>query len=306
MKRSLAVQKSYLWQVGLVAALFVSTMSIPASGADLSPLQAQGEQADWPPQLYGLCVGMPNPKGPSIPEQVKMLKELGFDGIGMKLLLDKGLDEQLRLLDEAGLQAHLVYTSINLKPGGQPYDPRLPAAIRKLKGRPVSVCVLLQGLPPADKRGDAAATNVLRELGDVAAESDVRISIYHHTGDWTESLLHAIEVVKKADHPQVGVNFNLCHWLKIDHDKDYPPVLRGNSKKIFTVTINGAQLGSTTWTNGLIQPLDKGDFDNRELLKILREIGYSGSVGLMCYGIPGEPRDYLERSMAVWRKLNTQ
>ncbi len=70
-------------------------------------------------------------------------------------------------------------------------------------------------------------------------------------------------VVKKANHPQVGVNFNLCHWLMVDGDKDYRPVLRENAAKIFVVTINGAKLGAKTWTNGLIQPLDQGDFDNR-------------------------------------------
>ena len=63
-------------------------------------------------------------------------------------------------------------------------------------------------------------------------------------------------------------------------------MLRENADKIFAVTINGAQLGSNTWTEGLIQPLDRGDFDNRELLKTLRQIGYRGPIALMCYGVP--------------------
>jgi len=113
-------------------------------------------------------------------------------------------------------------------------------------------------------------------------------------------------VVKRVNHPHVGVNFNLCHWLKVDGQKDYRPVLRQNAAKIFAVTINGAQLGSQTWTNGLIQPLDRGDFDNRQLLGTLRQIGYRGPIGLMCYGIPGDPRDYLQRSMRVWKSWQTE
>jgi len=143
---------------------------------------------------------------------------------------------------------------------------------------------------------------VLRELGDVAAEVGLRISIYHHVSDWTESLLYALQVVKTVDHPQVGVNFNLCHWLKVDGDKDYRPVLREHAAKIFVVTINGAQLGSNAWTDGLIQPLDRGNFDNRQLLATLREIGYRGPIGLMCYGIQGDAREHLERSMKVWKR----
>jgi sugar phosphate isomerase/epimerase len=67
------------------------------------------------------------------------------------------------------------------------------------------------------------------------------------------------------------------------------------------VTINGAQVGTKEWTDGLIQPLDRGDFDNPRLLRVLRDIGYTGPIGLMCYGIQGDARQHLERSMQVWR-----
>jgi len=203
-------------------------------------------------------------------------------------------------LENCYLQLFLLYASVNVNPKDPPYDPRLPDAIRKLKGRPVTVSVLLRGFKPGDPQGQANAVTVLRTLGDVAAEAGLRISIYHHVNDWTESLLHALQVVRKTDHPQVGVNFNLCHWLKIDGDQDYHAVLRENADKIFAVTINGAQVGSSTWTDGLIQPLDRGDFDNRQLLATLQEIGYRGPIGLMCYGIQGDAREHLERSMKVW------
>ena len=68
-----------------------------------------------------------------------------------------------------------------------------------------------------------------------------------------------------------------------------------------------AESGCTkTWTNGLIQPLDQGDFDNRQLLATLREIGYRGPIGLMCYGIPGDARDHLARSMAAWKQMKAE
>ncbi|MGA2661257.1 MAG: hypothetical protein ABSH34_27555 [Verrucomicrobiota bacterium] len=77
----------------------------------------------------------------------------------------------------------------------------------------------------------------------------------------------------------------------VDGPQDYRPVLHENARKIFAVTINGATIGSKTWTNGLIQPLDRGDFDNRRLLSMLDEIGYRGPIGVMCYGIAGDARD---------------
>jgi len=53
----------------------------------------------------------------------------------------------------------------------------------------------------------------------------------------------------------------------------------------------------------LIQPLDQGTFDIHALLKTLRELGYTGPFALMCYGIGGDAREHLTRSIAQWRKL---
>ena len=264
-----------------------------------------GESAPWTPKLYAFCVEVPSPKPRPLPEQAQLLHELGFDGAGYPISFGAELDKNLAALDAAGLKPYMFWTSLNVGPSGPAFDPRLPEAIGKLKGRPATLCVLARGYPPGDPRGEPVAIQNLRQLGDLAAASGLRVSIYHHAGDWTASLLHALEIVKKVNHPQVGVNFNLCHWLKVDGDKDYRPVLRANAAKIFVVTINGAQVGSKTWTNGLIQPLDRGDFDNRQLMATLREIGYRGPIALMCYGIPDDARQHLERSMKVWKSWQT-
>ena len=65
------------------------------------------------------------------------------------------------------------------------------------------------------------------------------------------------------------------------------------------MTICGATRGAKTWTNGLIRPLDEGDFDNHALVAYLREIGYRGPIGAMCYGIPGKPEEYLPRTLKM-------
>jgi len=274
-----------LW-LGLLA-----MMVAPVRGADA-------------PKFYAYCVevGVKGVTPRPLAEQAKLLRELGYNGIGLALPLGDELESNLKPLDDAGLQAFMFWTSVNVNPAkGDACDPKLLAAIRKLKGRPATVSVLLTGLKAGDPQGMALAVKRLRELGDTAAGAGLRVSIYNHVNNWTESLPFIIEVVRKANHPRVGFNFNLCHWLKVDGDKDYRPLLRENAARLFCVTINGAQRGAATWTHGLIQPLDKGDFDNRALLATLDEIGYSGPVGLMCYGVPDDARDHLARSMKVWR-----
>jgi len=265
----------------------------------------------WPqtppttPKFYAYCVelGVPGLTPRPLLEQTKLLRDLGFDGLGWELWLDDMLEPNLKLIADAGLELDLVWTSVNLDPAQPAFDPRLPTAFRKLKGRPVTVSVLLRGFKAGDPQGIEPAVKVLRQLGDVAAEAGVRISIYNHINDWSESLPFIVEIVKRVNHPQVGFNFNLCHWLKVDGARDWRPMLRDHPGKLFCVTINGATVGAETWTNGLIRPLDEGDFDNRALFATLREIGYRGPIGLMCYGVPGDPREHLARSMRAWRKL---
>ena len=257
------------------------------------------------PKVYAYCVelGVPGIKPRTAGELAKMLHEIGFDGAGYAILAGRGLDETLRASDEAGLKVYLLQTSINVGPkAAARYSPQVPEAIRKLKGRPVTVVVTLDGLKPGDPAGMEPAIKALRELGDVAAEAGVRISCYNHVNCWNEAVPFNVELVKKVNHPQVGFNFNVCHWLKIEGNKDYRPLLRANAGKLFCVTLCGAKIGAQTWTNGLIQPLDQGDFDNRALLATLQEIGYHGPVGVMCYGIPGDAREYLQRSMKIWKE----
>jgi sugar phosphate isomerase/epimerase len=264
---------------------------------------AQDDARSMAPKFYAFCVGMGTPgvKPISLAEQAKMLRELGYDGIGLGL--DAHLEANLKTLDDAGLQLYLLWSMVNVSPAEADGNPALNAAIAQLKGRPTTVSVLLTGLKPGDPQGMESAVKALRELGDCAADAGVRISIYNHVGNWTESLPFVVQVVREIDHPSVGFNFNLCHFLKVDGGKDYKTLLRENAEKLLVVTVNGATIGAKTWTNGLIRPLDEGDFDNRRLLATVRDIGYHGPIGLMCFGVPGEPREHLGRSMKTWRAL---
>jgi len=42
------------------------------------------------------------------------------------------------------------------------------------------------------------------------------------------------------------------------------------------------------------------------LLAALKEVGYTGPIGLQCYGIQGDVRDNLTRSIAAWREFSAR
>jgi sugar phosphate isomerase/epimerase len=263
--------------------------------AALSTVVAGAEPRTESPACYAYCVemGVPGLTPRPLPEQAKLLHDLGYAGTGCALGNSTAVATTVKTLDDHGLALFIVWTTVNINPAkGPAFDP-------------VTVCVLLGGWKPGDPEGLEPAVKTLRELGDLAAEAGLRISIYNHVSNWAESLPFIVDVVRRVNHPQVGFNFNLCHFLKVDAGKDYKPLLREHAAKLFVVTINGATVGAAPWTNGLIRPLDEGDFDNRQLLATLQEIGYRGPIGLMCYGVPGEAREHLARSMQAWRGLQS-
>jgi len=68
---------------------------------------------------------------------------------------------------------------------------------------------------------------------------------------------------------------------------------------LFAVTINGADSGAKSWED-IIQTLDRGTFGMRQFLKTLGDVGYTGPIGLQGYGIGGDVRDNLKRSINAY------
>jgi sugar phosphate isomerase/epimerase len=258
------------------------------------------KQAGIQNPFFAFCMDTHDAKKRSLDEQARMLKELGYAGAGHLWLDD--VPERLKTLDKRGLQLFQVYVRVSMDPKQPKYDPRLAELIKLLKGRPTILGVLMSGMKPSDPSGDARAVEILREIGDMAAESGIRVALYPHTGDWIERVEDAVRVVEKVDRKNVGVMFNLCHWMKVDKSRDYKRVLTAAMPHLFVVSINGADTDGENWDR-LIQPLDRGTFDIHGFLKTLRDLGYSGPIGLQCYGIPGDAREHLARSIAAWRKL---
>ncbi|OHB73370.1 MAG: hypothetical protein A2Z25_00200 [Planctomycetes bacterium RBG_16_55_9] len=109
--------------------------------------------------------------------------------------------------------------------------------------------------------------------------------------------------MKKVDRENVGVTFNLCHWLRVDNEKNMKPLIEMAMPHLFVVTINGADSGGKDWKQ-LIQTLDRGTFDVRGFLTTLYDCGYTGPIGFQGYAIGGDARDNLKRTMNAWRELN--
>jgi sugar phosphate isomerase/epimerase len=260
----------------------------------------EGRLVDYP--FFPFCIDWSDSKKRSFKQQAEMLKELGYEGMG-HIGLDR-VEERLKTLDEAGLRLFQITMVVDVAPGKEAYEPRFKDVLPVLKGRKVQFCLIINGAKPSDAAADPRGVEILREMAELALDSGSQLLLYPHTGCWVERIEDSVRVASKVDRANVGAMFNLCHWLRVDKQRDYRSLLKQALPRLWAVSLNGAdEFDEKPGWDRYIQPLDKGSFDVGKFLKALREIGYKGPIGLQCYGIGGDAREHLARSMTAWRGL---
>ena len=275
-------------------------VSLLLGAALLAPAAAAEPSTGKTNAFFAFCIDTHDSKKRDLEQQAVLLKELGYDGVG-HLWLDK-IPERLKTLDAAGLKLFQITMTVDITPGKPAYDPKFKEVMPLLKGRGVQFVLLINGLKPSDPAGDARAIEIIREMASVAADSGAQILLYPHTAIWMEKIQDAVRVADKVARPNVGVMFNLCHYLRVTKDRDYKPMLVQAMPRLWAVSISGADEfdDQPGWAH-YIQPLGRGSFDMMAFLKTLRQLGYTGPIGLQCYGIQGDVRDNLAESIKAWR-----
>jgi sugar phosphate isomerase/epimerase len=252
-----------------------------------------------PNPFFALDTATKDANHQSYESQAKMLKELGYAGWGPSAMGD--VPAMLKALDAEGLRMFAIYVMANVDPDKPKYDPKIKDAVAALKGRDTFVWLCLIGtkLKPGSPEGDARAAEIIDEIAEMAAKAGVRVALYPHVAFYMSRVDDAVRLIGKVHHRNVGVTFNLCHWLKTDHEKDPRRVLELARPHLVLVTINGADFEGE-WDR-LIQPLGRGQFDVYGLLKMLRKMGYDGPIGFQGYGIKGDVNENLKETMKAWQ-----
>ncbi len=244
------------------------------------------------------------------PEEIAAtLADLGYAGLGGS---GYKIAPMLKALEARKLKLFNVYLTVSLDSAVSALTPEMKQLMDDLKGHDSALWLSISQVnkvgvkvPVSSADGDEVAVNRLRELADYAGPRGVKLALYPHAGAWIERCEDAVRVANKADRPSIGTTFNLCHFLKVEGDRDPLPVLKNALPHLFFVTFNGADGGDTKqlgWDR-LIQTLDHGNYDAAAFLQKLRAAGYTGPVGFQGYAIPGDARDNLRRTMEAWRKI---
>lgn len=240
-----------------------------------------------------------------------MVRTLGYDGYG-----GRALDEIMPpAIAAAGLKFFNGYIVLTLDPAAPAPDEKLRHWLAFMRGSGTALWVAIREVKRAggpayaisSPEADVFVAGQIRAVAEAAAAHGIRVALYPHAGFWLARVEDAMRVADRLNRVDVGVTFNLCHWLKVEGaERDPVPVLRAALPRLMFVTISGADTGDTRtmgWDR-LIQPLDSGTYDLGRFVRQFQSLGYTGPVGFQGYNIKAEPRDVLTRSMAAWRGFN--
>lgn len=266
------------------------------AAASALPLLAARPRA-WPDALHAMDTWFWGSKTP-IPEQVALLKKLGFAGLAGST--GHSVKEYLAALQEQGLEMSGVYTPV---PIDGDYPKVLPELVETLKGTKALVWLALtsKAHKKSDPAGDEAALKLVSRLADDCEKAGLPgIAFYPHVGFWMERVGDAVRLAAQAKRPGVGVQLNLYHWMATEPGADPKKSVDEAKAHLKGVSINGSGKKAS------ILPLGEGDYDPLALLKALAEAGYAGPVAHQGYGIKGDTAARLAAAKEAWEKLKAR
>jgi len=233
-------------------------------------------------------------------DHAALLEKLGYDGICTRP--QNANDEFFAAMDRHGIRISATYVTLPAEGDGSQVTPDLADHLHKLKGRKTIVWLAITN----ENATDEATVSTIRKVCDLAAENGLEVVLYPHVGFKTHTSAECERLRKLADRPNLGISFNLCHYLCQDDPAGMEAALKAAAPHLKLVQISGADEippGKPDWQR-LIQPLGQGSFDMRRVFRTLDEIGYKGPVNLQCYQINQPASQHLTASMEAWKKLN--
>lgn len=235
------------------------------------------------PEFYAFSNGMPTA---TPDDEAQFLKDLGYDGIN-QIHLGEKLTERAAALRKHGLKALSIYLPATEKP----IDAKLVESLANGGMIELTVTTITPEIIAS-----------IRQTSEMAARLKIRVALYPHHGNAVATMPQALDLIEKVNHPNLGVMFNLCHFLKNEQAADLETILEKARPHLFSVSTCGADLDGKDWSS-LIQTLDKGTFPQKRLLIALKKMNYEGPVTLQCYALKGDKRTNLQASVAAWNSL---
>jgi sugar phosphate isomerase/epimerase len=212
-------------------------------------------------------------------------------------------------IDKNQFKGAFFYVKLKLEPPF--YDSSLEECIKQLKGTDVIISPFIvsetKRYKPSTHDADTLATHLLQQIGDMAKESGLEVAIYPHYSFYVERTEHALSLAKKANRKNVGLTFNLCHWLATTDEQErkmLKPHLKELNPYLKMITISGANdvitENKVIWDDYIL-PLGQGTFNTFGLVSfMIKDLKYKNPIGVQCYNIKGDKVALVKNTISVW------
>lgn len=243
-------------------------------------------------------------------KQVALVKNAGYDGIEINSV--DHFEGMKAALDKYQFHASYFYVRISLE---EPYiDKRLEDYMRQLKGSKTIIAPFIisnSSFPPGTHAADTLVIRLMRQIADWAKASGLQVAIYPHVKFYVERTDHALALIQSIDRKNLGLSFNLCHWLAtttLSERKSLQPHLRELLPYMKMITICGANDVVTRQSNiwdDYILPLGTGSFDTYGLVKYcIKDLKLKVPIGVQCYNIKGDKYQLVQNTIQVWKQFD--
>lgn len=262
---------------------------------------AQTKEFNNPFYCFGNAMNLPNAPA-DLFEQAALIKKVGFTAISGSR--QENYFQFRKALDSFGLEMPEIYIELSIDQRIDHHDKELKKIIRDSRDRDLLITLPINSkLYKHNKlEGDLKLVEMLTELADYAASYHVKLAIYPHFSLYCESIDHALKIARMAGRSNVGIVFNLCHFLKVEGQEQLNKAVTEAMPHLMMVSICGADSGNTKqmgWDR-LIQPLGSGSYNTYDFVKLLKDKGYHGKFGLQCYNINLDAQAAISQSINTW------
>jgi 3-dehydroshikimate dehydratase len=240
-------------------------------------------------------------------EKLAAIAAAGFDGIEIFeadfLAFDAGPRDVGRMIREAGLEITLFQPFRDFEGLPEPQRRRaFDRARRKfdiMQELGTDLMLVCSNVSPLALGGVDRAADDLRELGDLASEHGVRVGYEalawgRHVNDHRD----AWEIVRRADHPNIGLILDSFHTLARRIDVDSIRSIPGD--RIFIVQLADApriDMDLLYWSRHFRNMPGEGDLPVVDFMRAVSATGYSGVISLEIFN--DQFRGGSPRSIAV-------
>lgn len=229
--------------------------------------------------------------------QCEMLAEIGFDGITVSAWGGTPLTN-LSLLSTVKKNHGLEINGLYLVLHEGRNDKILQHIIESVEG-----VELIELAIQTSVNGMSGILRTIESYLHIIERRGLRLALYPHLNHITQTTSQVVTICEDFKHPLLGASFNGYHWFA-SKEGNLEDCLKNISPWLMQVVLSGSAISPLGWGGvATMEPPDRGELDNFNIILALKQADYRGSIGILGWDYGGDIYLKLERSLTKMKDI---